>query len=233
MTRDRRGFLLTATATGLVALDWLGSPLRADAKAMKEKTSEVEISAPEDLMREHGVLDRILLIFEEGLRRLRGQQDVSPDVFHRSATLVRQFVEDYHEKLEETYIFPRLESGHTLVDVVAVLRQQHEAGRRLTDTVLRLSDAGPFANGESRADLIRACDAFIRMYRPHAAREDTVVFPALYHVASARQIKELGEQFENEEHRRFGEHGFEDTVEHVAEIEKQLGIYDLAAFTPT
>ena len=53
MTRDRREFLLTATATGLVALDWLGSPLRADAKAMKEKTSEVEISAPEDLMREH------------------------------------------------------------------------------------------------------------------------------------------------------------------------------------
>jgi hemerythrin-like domain-containing protein len=233
MTRDRREFLLTATATGLVALDWLGIPLRADAKAMKEKTSEVEISAPEDLMREHGVLDRILLIFEEGLRRFRAQQDVSSDVFHRSATLVRQFVENYHEKLEETYIFPRLESGHTLVDVVAVLRQQHQAGRRLTDTVLQLSDADHLANAESRTELVRACDAFIRMYRPHAAREDTVVFPALYRVASARQIKELGEQFENEEHRRFGEHGFEDTVERVAEIEKQLGIYDLASFTPT
>lgn len=35
------------------------------------------------------------------------------------------------------------------------------------------------------------------------------------------------------EHRVFGEEGFQKTVEGVAAIEKQLGIYDLAQFTPT
>jgi hypothetical protein len=48
----------------------------------------------------------------------------------------------------------------------------------------------------------------------------------------AKQMKDLGEQFEKEEDRLFGEEGFEKTVEQVAAIEKQLGIYDLAQFSP-
>jgi hypothetical protein len=70
------------------------------------------------------------------------------------------------------------------------------------------------------------------MYRPHEAREDTVLFPALYKGVPAGKIAELGERFEAEEHRLFREDGFDKTVEQVAAIEKQLGIHDLARFTP-
>jgi hemerythrin-like domain-containing protein len=80
--------------------------------------------------------------------------------------------------------------------------------------------------------MVRATQAFIRMYRPHEAREDTVLFPAFRKIVSAKRLQELGEQFEKEEDRLFGEEGFEKTVEQVASIEKQLGIYDLAQFTP-
>ena len=69
-----------------------------------------DISAPEDLMREHGVLNRILLVYEEGLRRLRVGEDMPPEVFHKPAALVRRFVEDYHEKLEEKFISRRSRS---------------------------------------------------------------------------------------------------------------------------
>src|SRR5262249_44587442 len=72
----------------------------------------------------------------------------------------------------------------------------------------------------------------IRMYRPHEAREDTVLFPALHGLLSARQMRELGERFEQEEDRLFGEGGFQRIVGQVAEIERQLGVYDLAQFTP-
>ena len=70
------------------------------------------------------------------------------------------------------------------------------------------------------------------MYRPHEASEDTVLFPALHRLLSAKRLKELGEKFEKEEDRLFGEEGFEKTVEQVAAIEKQLGIHDLSLFTP-
>jgi hemerythrin-like domain-containing protein len=198
----------------------------------KAKEAEPEISAPEDLMREHGVLNRILLIYEEGVRRLRAREDVPPEVFHGPAGLVRRFVEDYHEQLEEKFIFPRFEKGHTLAGLVTVLRQQHQAGRRLTDILLRGAMGARFVSAGSRREVIRACEAFIHMYRPHEAREDTVLFPALYKGVPAGKIAELGERFEAEEHRLFREDGFDKTVEQVAAIEKQLGIHDLARFTP-
>jgi hemerythrin-like domain-containing protein len=204
----------------------------AEADESKEKHDEFEISAPEDLMREHGVLNRILLVYDEAIRRLQKNEDVPADVFRKPAELVRNFVEDYHEKLEEKFIFPQFEKHKKLTDLVAVLRQQHQAGRRLSDQVLHHTMASEYRSAASRNNLIHLCESFSRMYRPHEAREDTVLFPALYEIVSAQDIKNLGEQFEDEEHRLFGKEGFEENVEKVAAIEKQLGIYDLAKFTP-
>ncbi len=99
MNGDRRHFLAGSVALGattLVTMRANGGLGPANSKGEVEE----EISAPEDLMREHGVLNRILLIYEEGLRRLRANEDVPPEMFHRPATLVRKFVEEYHEKLE-------------------------------------------------------------------------------------------------------------------------------------
>ena len=197
-----------------------------------EKESEEEISAPEDLMREHGVLNRILLVYDEAVARLTAGQDIPPEVIQKPATLARKFVEDYHERLEENFVFPRFEKKGTLVDLVAVLRKQHDAGRRLTDRILQLSAPREFVKDGSRQEIVRHCSAYVRMYRPHEAREDTVLFPTLYKIAGSHEVKELGEQFEEQEHRLFGEGGFDKTVEEVAAIERRLGIHDLSQFTP-
>jgi hemerythrin-like domain-containing protein len=202
----------------------------ADDKKDKEKPEE-EVGAAEDLMREHGVLNRVLLIYEEGLRRLAAKEEVPPEVFHRAATLVRKFVEDYHERLEEKFIFPEFEKRRKHTDLVKVLLRQHEAGRALTDVVLRNAAPAAFRREEARRELSANVRAFIRMYRPHEAREDTVLFPALHKIVPARQLKDLGEQFEKED-RLSGDEGFEKTVDQVAAVEKQLGIYDLTRFTP-
>lgn len=232
MTDDRRQFLVAA-AFGMGTLTFTSNQVRGDDNPKVDKKGEPEedVGATEDLMREHGILNRILLVYEEGLRRLRDKQEVTPDVFHKPATLVRKFVEDYHEKLEEKFIFPEFEKARQLVSLVKVLREQHEAGRKVTDVILRNAVADEFRKDDARKELVRSCESFIRMYRPHEAREDTVLFPALKKIIPANRIKELGEQFEKEEDRLFGEEGFEKTVEQVAEIEKQLGIYELSQFT--
>jgi hemerythrin-like domain-containing protein len=231
MENDRRYFLAASAALGVSTIISSGSIL-AKETATDKKSDEEGISAPEDLMREHGVLNRILLIYEEGLRQLRAKQDIPPEVFHKPAALVRSFVEDYHEKLEETFIFPAFEKRNKLVELVTVLRQQHAAGRKVTDIVLQNAVGDQFRKADSRKKVIQSCEAFIRMYRPHETREDTVLFPALYKVVGAKEVKNLGEQFEEKEHQLFGEDGFEKAVDEVAAIEKQLGIYDLASFTP-
>lgn len=230
MKRDRRQFL---TATTTLGLGLLSTGLtHAQEKAKGKEEAEAGVTATEDLMREHGVLERILLIYEAGLRRLGSQEEVPAEVFHRSADLIQKFVEDYHEKLEEDHVFPEFRKHEKLVELVNTLFQQHQAGRRLTDIILHNSEAERFDKEDARKALRHACRSFIRMYRPHMARENTVLFPAMHTILTSDQLDKLGDQFEEEENRRFGKEGFEKTVEQVATIEKQLGIYELAQFTP-
>jgi hemerythrin-like domain-containing protein len=213
---NRREFLLVTASIGLAAADLVRTPLHAEDNMDNPKEVEAEISAPEDLMREHGVLNRILLVYDEAVRRLRSGEGIVPDMIHKPATLARKFVEDYHEKLEENFIFPQFEKHQTLVDLVTVLRTQHNAGRRLTDRILHAATADHFHKSASRQEVIACCEAYVRMYRPHEAREDTVLFPALYTIVDPQEVRELGEQFEEQEHRLFGEDGFSRTVEEVA-----------------
>jgi hypothetical protein len=74
---------------------------------------------------------------------------------------------------------------------------------------------------------------YIRMYEPHEAREDTVLFPALRKLVGSKAFKELGERFEQIEERLFGKNGFQRIVDQVAQLEKALGIYELSQYTPT
>lgn len=174
---------------------------------------EDEVTANEDLMREHGALRRILLIYAAAAPKA---DDAS---ISACAKLVRTFVEDYHEHIEETYLFPRLEKG-PLQPLVATLRLQHLAGRRLTDQLL--------ANPKDT----KAIEQFTRMYQPHAAFEDTIVFPAWKKLVGKKEYDELGERFEDEETKQLGKEGFEHVLAQIAEIEKNAGIADIAIYTP-
>ena len=183
-------------------------------------------------MREHGVLKRILLIYGEAIRRIEADEDLPPEPLADSAKIIRQFVEDYHEKLEEDFLFPRFKKANKFVDLVDVLLQQHQAGRRLTDMTMHLASNQALKNDDDRRDLADSMHQFIRMYNPHEAREDTVLFPAFHEIVSAHEFDSLGEDFEKKEDELFGDDGFFKVVDRVAEIEKKLGIYDLAKFTP-
>jgi hypothetical protein len=49
---------------------------------------------------------------------------------------------------------------------------------------------------------------------------------------SAHEYDAMAEDFEKEEHRLFGENGFERTVARVARLEQAIGIADLRRVTP-
>jgi len=230
----RREFLLSAAPAILLAGPSPAPTKRPAAgaeEALKESEKEEEVTPTEDLMREHGVLKRVLLIYDEVRRRIAANSDFPPDVVAGGAKIIRSFIEEYHEQLEEKHLFPRFRSHHTLVDLVDVLEEQHKAGRRVTERIVTLT-AGGLKGASDKKDLAAALESFTRMYAPHEAREDTVLFPALRRLVSAHEYDALGESFEEEEHRKFGKEGFEGMVERVAGLEKTLGIYDLKQFTP-
>ena len=69
------------------------------------------------------------------------------------------------------------------------------------------------------------------MYEPHAAREDTILFPAFKKAVGPKGYDELGDQFEDIERRTFGGDGFDIAIDKIADIERWLGLADLNAFT--
>jgi hemerythrin-like domain-containing protein len=226
MILERRKFIGHVCKTALTVVG--GYVVAINTAHAAEEEDEGGIGPIEDLMREHGVLRRVLMIYEEGLRRIAAHQDFPGNPFLTGAHLIRSFVEDYHEKNEEKFIFPKLQKsvGEAGRDV-AILLQQHQAGRKLTDDMIRLATANAKDNR-----LVEPATQFIRMYRPHAAREDTIVFPAFHKAMSEKEFDAIGEQMEKQEGKLFGEGGFAKIVEAVAEEERALGIYELDRFTP-
>ncbi|MGN6353281.1 MAG: hemerythrin domain-containing protein [Parafilimonas sp.] len=223
----RRTFVkqsLLATLSGIAGVGLLNS-------CQDKEGEEKEVSPPEDLMQEHGVLKRILLIYDNCRMHLMNKENFPVDAITKSANIIRTFVEDYHEKQEEDYLFPRFKKANQLTDLVDVLYQQHQAGRSVTDEIIQVTSHTNRTAQENQR-LIELLLAFNTMYAPHEAREDTVLFPAFRKLVSKHEYDSLGEEFENNEHKKFGEDGFETMVNRVAAIEKSLGIYDLSQFTP-
>src|SRR3546814_17103022 len=84
---------------------------------------EGEVTANEDLMREHGVLRRILIVYRETAPKLvANSAGVDAAALANAATIFRTFGERYHEKLlEEQHIFP----------IVRKAGGERSAGRRV------------------------------------------------------------------------------------------------------
>ena len=230
-SNNRRRFLINSglfiAGTTVIGNNLFGKTLLKPAKLFLEE----KVSPAEDLMREHGVLKRVLLVYQEIIDRIYSKKDFPADVVVDSAKIIRNFIEDYHEKLEENYLFPRFKKANTLVHLVDTLTIQHQKGRIVTDRILNLAKNN-FTTDDDRKRLRRYLYSFIRMYSPHEAREDTVLFPAFKKIVSENEYDSLGEEFEDKEHELFGQDGFEMMVDKVARIEKRVGIYDLSKFTP-
>ncbi len=224
---SRRQFIrntaVLGTLTGVAGL--------ATVIGCSEKPEE-EVTPAEDLMREHGVLNRIMLVYDACRNHLVKAEAFDISLLKESAQMLRSFVEDYHEMLEEKHLFPRFVNAGVLVDLVQMLYIQHHAGRSLTDNILKLSEPAVLTDPVQAADLATHLEKFNLMYRMHESREDTVIFPAIRKIVSPHEYGALGEDFEKLEHETLGADGFEAQVEKIAAIEKKLGIYDLAAFTP-
>ena len=237
----RRSFLRVVTAVGAgLVLNGCRGEGKSDEKAGTPESSKKgeearggEVTATEDLMREHGVLRRALLAYSEAAVKLRsGPSAVAPGALQKTAKLFRAFGEEYHErKLEEVYIFPAVKkAGGPPAAYPDILVAQHARGREITDYILALTKGAKLGTANA-PQLAGALDALVRMYRAHASREDTIVFPAWKQTLSAEQLDEMNEKFEDIEHEQFGEDGFEDAVKQISEIESELGLADLAGFT--
>jgi iron-sulfur cluster repair protein YtfE (RIC family) len=232
--RSRRELLKTSLSAAAALAMPAALATGADSAEKKgAEAKEPEVTATEDLMREHGILRRVLLVYREMAPRLRQNPTALDAVGLRDAALlIRAFGEEYHEKLlEEKQIFPVVKKrGGEAARYTDILVEQHRRGRQITDYVLTSTKTGKISPSVG-AELAEVLEALDRMYEHHAAREDTIVFPAWKLAFTDKQLDEKADEFEEIEKKMFGHDGFEDAEKKISKIEQSLGLADIAAFT--
>lgn len=230
MLADRRTALMSLASA---AVTGGGLVLGGCAKSKEREGGEGEVTANEDLMREHGILRRILTVYREVAPKIvANAAAVDAPAIADAARLFQAFGERYHEQLlEEQHIFPIVrKAGGEAAELVDTLLAQHARGREITGYILDRTSSGRIGAGDAEP-IARTLSAFARMYEPHAAREDTIVFPAFKNAVGLKGYEELGDQFEAIERKEFGGDGFDMAADRIAAIERRLGTADLASFT--
>src|SRR5205085_943140 len=103
---NRRQFLVSSVGLGVAAMGVMSVTAGVDEKDSAKKRSKKgdknrnnenseEVSAPDDLMREHRLLNRILLIYNTKRATAHPRnEEITTQVCHQSAELVRPLVED-------------------------------------------------------------------------------------------------------------------------------------------
>src|SRR2546426_1679612 len=145
-----------------------GGPLVAEAfqtelASAKGNEKEPEVTATEDLMREHGVIRRALLVYYEVIPKLRqNPSSIDAAAIQQAAKLFRTFGEDYHERmLEEQHIFPLIRKQSKAMSVYAdILIEQHNRGREITDYVLAVTNGGKISTAHSEP-LAKVFETFV------------------------------------------------------------------------
>src|ERR1700674_1687409 len=163
----RRKLVIAASAAGAGLLLMAGKAgLVLAAQKGRGKGQEKEVGAVEDLMREHGVLRRALLVYSESVPKIRANLGGIPaEALMRTAKLFRSFGEDYPErKLEEASIFPAIKkAGGPAAGYADVLKAQHDRGREVTEYILAVAGKGTIGSGDAEP-LARALAGFVLLY---------------------------------------------------------------------
>jgi hemerythrin-like domain-containing protein len=219
-------------ATGAAALAVGAAATEVANLASAGPTATTTVPPDVDLMEEHGILKRVLLAYQAALARMSAGGVPPAAAIHDSALIIHDFIEGFHEPLEEGYVFPALRQAGIEISTIDTLLIQHARGRERTQIILSGATPATLATRAAAAKVTEAMQLFIRMYEPHEAREDTVVFPSWRALLSAGQLEEMAGRFADLQDRQFGADAFTVMVRRVETIERTLGIYDLAQFTP-
>ncbi len=190
------------------------------------------ISPTELLSREHAIMERLMLVIESGVARIASGEVVDLFPINHAAITIKVFGADHHMVDEEQFVFPKLREAGTMDSLVDTLELQHDKGREIIGRIIDLTRAGHIDDLGRLNELAKLCMSFVIMYRPHAAWEETVVFPALYEIATENYIDNINLRMHDEERTLMSDPGLHRLMDNLRKIEGAAGTSELGRFTP-
>ncbi|MFW6189459.1 MAG: hemerythrin domain-containing protein [Planctomycetota bacterium] len=229
-TEGRRSFLKTAGVAAVGAVTGVAS---AQGEAdMGGKPMEVAMAktVAEGIMHEHSIIQRLMGVYEECAARLDAGDEPPSGVIVNAGAVADEFVENYHEAYEENHLYVPFQKQGVATDAIAVMHRQHQVGRALIGQMIFLAGEEEL-QADDRRKLANLCRAYPRMYRAHAAHEDTVLLPHDEVIGRSIGHGSLHGVMMAYRRQKLGGLDLEGVMDRVAELEEGLGIADLDHFT--
>jgi hypothetical protein len=238
----RRGFVSSVTTLAFAGcasapderFEVPGRGKRWPESSLRTGSRQRDPASPgEALMRQHGMIGRVLLVYEETARRLADEGaslelPFRPDagfvtvsgVVRSAAHLIRTVVEEHHEAAEERLVFARLKEAGRSTRLVDALLDQHRRGRALTDAILRRVEES--RAGEHDAALAALLRDYSRLSRAHAAREDMLLMPSFKATLDGVAYRDVAYELTHE--RPFSDDGWPTIEADIGAMEAALGM---------
>jgi hemerythrin-like domain-containing protein len=163
----------------------------------------------EILEREHDVILSVLACLERIVLEAEGERRLAAEPARAALEFFRTFADLCHHHKEEELLFPRLVQRGLPRNVgpVAVMLQEHCAGRDAVGRMARELDGAAAGHGEALAAFAGAAREYVRLLREHIAKENEVLFPMAEGMLSEEERAALARAFEAAEgHHEPGTH---------------------------
>ena len=172
-----------------------------------------------DFMFEHSILDRILLIFEKIINS-PSNKIVDSKYLKLLVLIIKIFIENHHEKMEELYVFPTITSNNNK-ELVKILIEEHKISKILTDKIFKYCKNNDIYN--KNIELIKKLlEKFIHMYRYHESHENIEIYPEFEENITRSEYKKINNLVEENEKLILGKIKIKNIIKIIIKIEKIL-----------
>lgn len=186
-----------------------------------------KLTVAEYLYKNHGLLNRMILIYEELIRRLKNNIRIGNKIVYYTAYIIKNYVENYH-KTNKIYIYPLLRTNNIEIEIIDELANLHKINKQLINHILKISE-NDFISDKN--ELIFYMQQYIKISRYHTSREDTVIFPKFINLLDNETMIDYSWLFDEKQNEYLGLNGFNNYLNIIVSIEKYLNIHDLKEIT--
>lgn len=163
-----------------------------------------------DLMNEHSLLERIILALEYIKEH---NYNNSYNKIIKLIKIVKEFIEDFHEKMEEEFIFPVF-NNTKYESMTKKLTDEHIKSRLMTSEIIKKSQ-------EKDNSVWENINQFIKLYRMHANLENLLLFRKFRKIYDYKKYIEISEILDKKEDEKFGKGALDKFYKEIIIIERE------------
>jgi hemerythrin-like domain-containing protein len=169
------------------------------------------------LMIEHRLIERIVPLLKEELRRINETNEVNPVLIETAVDFFRTYADRTHHGKEEDILFRDLKKKQLSPEhqkIMDELVEEHVYARKTVGNLLKAKDSYMQGNKNALKDVIDRINDLIELYPAHIEKEDKRFFiPVMDYFSKQEQDDMLQESWEFD--RKMIHEKYESIVEHL------------------